>query len=233
MFDGDREPPTKPPHFFSKGMTSQELVEFRRQYDEYVAYADAEFGRLYRSLESSGVLDDTCLIVTSDHGEMFERGIAGHITQTLFEPVIRIPLLISKPGQRQREDVYTATSAVDLLPTLADLAGQPVPAWCEGRILPTADKVVEAQERPIYVLEAKQNLKLGPLTMATAALLKDGFKLIHYRGYEGYAHEYELFDLNNDPEELENLYGTEKSVAEELRAELLTALQQAAPTPLE
>jgi arylsulfatase A-like enzyme len=122
---------------------------------------------------------------------------------------------------------------VDLLPTLADLAGQPVPAWCEGRILPTADKVVEAQERPIYVLEAKQNLKLGPLTMATAALLKDGFKLIHYRGYEGYAHEYELFDLNNDPEELENLYGTEKSVAEELRAELLTALQQAAPTPLE
>ncbi len=226
MFDGDREPPTKPPHFFSKGITSQELVEFRRQYDEYVAYADAEFGRLYRHLESSGILDDTCLIVTSDHGEMFERGIVGHATPTLFEPVIHIPLLVSKPGQRERRDIYTATSAVDLLPTLTDLAGQPAPPWCEGRVLPTSAEVTEADGRTIFVVEAKQNLKMGPLTKATVALLKDGFKLIHYRGYEGYEDEYELFDLNNDPEELENLYRSQKAVAEDLRVELLSALQR-------
>ena len=64
------------------------------------------------------MLDDTYVIVTSDHGEMFERGIRGHVTPTLYEPVIRVPLLIAKPGQREREDVYAPTSCVDLLPTL-------------------------------------------------------------------------------------------------------------------
>jgi len=93
-------------------------------------------------------------------------------------------------------------------------------------VLPTSAEVTEADGRTIFVVEAKQNLKMGPLTKATVALLKDGFKLIHYRGYEGYEDEYELFDLNNDPEELENLYRSQKAVAEDLRVELLSALQR-------
>ena len=74
-------------------------------------------------------------------------------------------------------------------------------------------------ERAVYAMEAKNNLKDGPLTRATVAMVKGQYKLIHYFGYKGYEDVYELFDLVNDPEELENLYSSQ-SIAADLREEL-------------
>ena len=93
----------------------------RQQYDEFILYVDAEFGRLINSMQKGGLLENTWVIFTSDHGEMFERGVFGHKTPLLYEPVTRIPLLILEPGTQTRRDVYSPTSAVDLLPTLAKL----------------------------------------------------------------------------------------------------------------
>ncbi len=76
------------------------------------------------------------MIFSSDHGEMFERGTHGHSTPLLYEPVIRVPLLISSPGQLERKDIHTLTSNVDILPTLAHISGLPVPDWAEGEVLP-------------------------------------------------------------------------------------------------
>lgn len=98
---------------------------------------NAEFGRLIDSLELLGILKKTHIIVTSDHGEMFERGILEHITPTLFEPIARVPLVFHRPGQEKHEDVYTLTSAVDLLPTVNSFVGQSPPEWSDGKVLPT------------------------------------------------------------------------------------------------
>ena len=225
MFDDGWEPVAKEPHFFSHGHSDERLNEERRRYDEYIANVDAEFGRLYSSLADAGLLDNTYLLVTSDHGEMFERGILRHSTKTLFEPIIHVPLLIAKPGQQQREDVYARTSAVDVLPTLAQITGETVPAWCEGELLPGFGQNDSGTGRSVFAMDARGNPKQGPLQRATVALTKDYHKLIHYFGYDGYESQYELYDLQNDPEEMEDLYLSDRSVAAELQAELDEKLQ--------
>jgi hypothetical protein len=211
-------PPAKEAHPLSPGTAKEKLDAQRQTYDEFIANLDAEFGRLLDSLETSGVLENSYVIVTSDHGEMFERGLRGHNSPFLYEPAIRIPLLIAAPGQRERRDIHALTSTIDLLPTLLSLAGATVPAWCEGRLLPGLGGE-EAPERSIYALEAKDNPFYRPLTKATIGMIKGRYKLIHYIGYEKYDDLYELYDLQDDPEELHNLYGSHP-ISAELQAEL-------------
>ncbi len=226
LFRDGWAPVRKQGHFFSTGWPEAALDERRREYDQYVAHVDAELGRLYGYLAEYGMLDNTWLVVTSDHGEMFERGIWQHTTPTLYEPVLRVPLLIWRPGQTQRRDVYTPTSAVDLLPTLCRAVGEPVPGWCEGEVLPGFSSQAPDPNRSIYVVEAKQNPQRAPLAKATVAMIKGRYKLIHYLGYAGYEDEYELYDLEADPEEMEDLYAAQPAAAAELRAEMLGKLAE-------
>jgi hypothetical protein len=69
-------------------------------------------------------------------------------------------------------------------------------------------------------VEAKSNAAWSPISTGTVALIKGEHKLIHYFGYPGYEDEYELYDLTNDPEEMENLHRLKKPLAAELRQEL-------------
>lgn len=226
IFKDDWKPVSKPPHFFSQGYTEETLNAQRRMYDEYIPYADAEFGRLVDFMQERGLLENTYVILTSDHGEMFERGILEHITPTLFEPVVHVPLIIHRPNQTAGENVHTLTSCVDLLPTMHHITGQPFPEWSEGVVLPTlADQPVDAA-RSVFVLEAKSNPKNAPLRTGTVAMVKGQYKLIHYLGSDNMDVQYELYDLVNDPEELENLYVTKRSIAEELQNELDAKIQE-------
>ena len=181
-------------------------------------------------LESNGTLDNTYLILTSDHGEMFERGIAGHSTNSLNEPLLNVPLLIWKPGQTERVDVFERTTAADLMPTLLHLSGQPVPELCEGMVLPTfGGDAQTAAERAVYAVEAKTNSKFAPLTIGSLAMYKGPYKLIHYMGYEEVPSPgglYELYNLEDDPEEMENRYEIDKGVADEMTAQLQERLAE-------
>jgi len=226
IFDDGYTPVSKPLSKFSQDKDEALLLQRRQEYDEYIAYVDAEFGRLISHLTREGILDNTLVIFTSDHGELFERGILGHTTETLYEPVIRVPLIISRPGQTQRQDVYTPTSCIDLLPTLLRLNEQQIPAWCEGEILPSFGALQEPGNRNIFSIEARENPKYGLISKGTIALINDQYKMIHYFGYDGIESEYELFNLENDPEELENLYSAKKTVASAMQNELLVKLDE-------
>jgi arylsulfatase A-like enzyme len=226
MFLDNWAPPLKPKLHFDEGHSNDHLIEERRYYDEFIAYIDSEFGRLLSFLKRTGTLEDTLIVLTSDHGEMFERGIRGHSTPTLYEPVIRIPLLISKPGQSYREDIYSLTSATDMVPTLLNITNQRIPEWCEGYVMPPFMNSNLSSNRSVFVIEAKENPKIGPLKKGTVALIKDKFKLIHYFGYRGYQDQYELYDLENDPEELENLVPSQRSITAELKYELSSKIQE-------
>jgi hypothetical protein len=223
-------PVAKPAHFFTEGNSDEDLNARRREYDEYVAYADAEFGRFLDFMEGGGHLANTYLVLTSDHGEMFERGIAAHVTPTLYEPIIHIPLLISHPGQTQRVDIHTITSSVDVVPTLLAGTGRPIPDWIEGQTLPNNSHGDAGQERVAYCVEAKSNAWLKPLTTGTVALLRGEHKLVHYFGYRGFEHQFEFYDLAEDPEELEDLYPKSPSVCRAMEEELLEKLHKANET---
>jgi arylsulfatase A-like enzyme len=226
LFDDGWVPAAKPLHHFSIGFSDKALNENRSRYDEYIAHVDSEFGRLYHALERAGVLENTYLILISDHGELFERGILGHESPTLYEPLLHTPLVIFKPKQQQREDVHTLTSAVDLLPTLCHLAGIEIPNWCEGDILPTFGGQQPNPERTVYAMDARRTPARAPVTTGTVSLLRHPFKLTHYFGYEGYQDEYELYDLEADPEEINNLYSRDHPVAVELENALATKVQE-------
>lgn len=176
------QPARKPDHWLGDHTLNSKLNGRRQNYDEYIANVDAEFGRLVESLETRGVLDQTYLIVTSDHGESFERGVEGHVTKLLYEPLTHIPLMISAPGQRTRQDIYSPTNHVDILPTLLHLSGKSVPEWTEGTLLPGLGGV-EDLERSTFTLEAKANAPYEPLTKATVAMIKGPNKMIYYTGY--------------------------------------------------
>jgi arylsulfatase A-like enzyme len=223
-FQDEYKPLTKPPSPFSQGYSDVFLNNGRMQYDEHLAYADAEFGRLYDTMAQKRILDNTIVIVTADHGEMFERGIFQHSTPTLYEPIIQVPLLVSVPGQTQRQDVYSHTSCVDLLPTLAKFTGQPAPEWAEGEVLPGFRDEPVQKERSVFSVEAKSSSKFGVLNKVTVALIKENYKLIYYRGYPN-SPAPELFDLSNDPEELKDLASTKPSITAALQQEIEAKLR--------
>jgi arylsulfatase A-like enzyme len=210
-------------------ITSKYLYKMRREYDEYILYADREFGRFFKNLEDSGVLEDTWLILTSDHGELFERGILGHNTSALYQPVIRIPLMIFEPGRTRRMDIRIPTSTVDLLPTLLHVTGGQPANWSEGTVLPPfADTPVDTN-RNIYAIEARNNGQRDPLTNATVVLVKGHMKLTYYIGDEqlGTRQErVELYDIEADPEELNNLNTDKPKLGWELLNELKAKLAE-------
>ncbi len=223
MFSDGWTPKRKKRHPLATRLSEERLNERRQNYDEYIANLDFEFGKLIDHLEVSGVLEDSYLIVTSDHGELFERGEHGHVNPFLFEPVIRVPLLIAAPGQRERRDFHALTSNVDLLPTLAQITGVEQPEWCEGQLLPGFGGE-ENTDRSVFSLEAKKNPAHEPLTKATICLMRGRYKLIRYLGYRTYDED-EFFDLENDPEERENLIDAHPAV-QDLQAELDDKLEQ-------
>jgi arylsulfatase A-like enzyme len=226
LFDDGWVPETKEPHFYSDGHSAAYINHQRRRYDEYIAYADAEFGRLCDLMAQASLLDNTYVILTSDHGEMFERGILEHQTPTLYEPVIRIPLVIRRPGQQLREDVQTPTSCIDVLPTLLHMTGQPIPDWCEGELLPRLGGSEANGERAVFALEAKRNAKHAPLAKGTLTMIRGDHKLIHYFGYHGYDDQTELYDLSSDPEELQDLFTSHSATASDLKSELEDKLEE-------
>ena len=218
------KPISKPWHRLGGQLRDSELNKARRRYDEFVTNVDAEFGRFLDALNESGILDQSYVIVTSDHGEMFERGEKFHGTNLLYEPEVHIPLLISTPGQRSRKDVYSPTNNVDILPTLLHIAGKEVPDWCEGELLPGFGGQENAG-RVDFAMQAWKNPAFAPLTKITLAMRKGKYKIVYYTGYKVDVF-FELYDLESDPEELNDLYLTEPSMAVTMREELLAKLRE-------
>lgn len=197
----------------------------RRWYDEFILYVDAEFKRFFDLMETSGLLHNTWLIFTSDHGELFDRGTQGHITKLLYQPLVKIPLLIFEPGQGTRKDIYSPTNAVDILPTMLQISGKQIPDWIEGEVLPPFKSA--APDRSIFAFEAKDNKQFEPITNGTAMAIKDQLKLIYYFGYEKLKEPLlELYDIENDPEELDNLYQPNSITARNLLDELNTKIEE-------
>ncbi len=218
IFNDGWQPAPKPQHILSEGETPETLERERTKYDQFIANVDFEFGRILDHLEQNGVLDRSYLVVTSDHGELLERGVKGHLTPLLYEPLVRVPLLISSPGQSAGADFYSPTESVDLLPSLLQATGREIPKWAEGSLLPGFGGQ-ESPDREIGMLEAKSSSAFGELSKVTFALRKGQYKIIMYHGIPAYGGQdaFELYDLENDPEELNDLFEKEPQLAQELK----------------
>jgi choline-sulfatase len=102
-------------------MTEAHLRAARHAYYGSVAFVDDQVGRLLQALEEVGLAEDTIVLMTADHGDMLgERGL--WYKMSWYENACRIPLIVAAPGQFRPHRVSEATSLVDLLPTLAEIA---------------------------------------------------------------------------------------------------------------
>ena len=228
-FEKDGFAPVDKPEdpIFSQGFSKADVTRSRTEYDEYILYADKEFGSLYNQLEEAGILDNTWLILTSDHGETIERGIVGHSTDALYESIIRVPLMIFEPGRASRMDIHTNTSAIDLLPTLLHVTGHEIPEWAEGEVLAPFAESGSGPERSVYAMRSPKNGKFVPLTHASVILTKGRYKLHYYFGYveRNIPDLVKLFDVESDPDEMNDLSETQKEITTELLQELKIKLE--------
>lgn len=113
----------------------------------------------------------------------------------------------------------TPTNSVDVMPTLVRLSSGEIPNWHEGELL-SGLGVQQIPGRSIYTLYALKNAAFALLTWYSVAMRKDNYELILFSGYYHGIHV-ELYDLENDPEELNDLSVSMPSVVPQMRDELL------------
>ncbi len=183
-----------------------------RPYDGEVAWSDELVGRLLTTLRDTQRLDDTLVVVTSDHGEgLGEHGEDVH-GYFIYETTLRVPLVVRGPGVAAGTRIDGLTRSVDLFPTLLELAGirTSVPA-SSGRSLVPALRGERMPEEPSF---AESLLPLVHFGWSDLRAVRDGrWKYI-------LAPRPELYDLERDPAETTNLVEAEPARARAMRAGL-------------
>ncbi|WP_457445544.1 sulfatase family protein [Roseateles sp. P5_E4] len=193
----------------------QALIDKHRlRYREAIMGADEALGRFLDELDRRGKLDGALVIVTSDHGESFERGYIGHAGQWLHEAVIRVPLVIKLPGQRAGRVVHTPVGLDDMAPTIVDVLGLAPLPHADGRSLKPALLGGELPVQPVYSMAIERQSRFKPIKAGHYAVIDGANKLVLDLGEQ----QAELFDLAADPHELHDLSKTAPETAARLRA---------------
>ncbi len=118
----------------SDTLTDDRIREVRRAYYANVTIIDEAVGRIVAALERKGILDDTWVIYTTDHGEM--NGEHGMLSKMVFyDPSVRIPLIIRPPGGSAPKTVDDLVEQFDIAATLRELAGAPAIPESDARSL--------------------------------------------------------------------------------------------------
>jgi choline-sulfatase len=112
---------------WDQDFSDEQIKRAKRAYYGSVSYVDDNVGKLLDTLEDAGILDNTIVIFSGDHGDMLgERGL--WYKMSYFESSVRVPMLISYPDKFQPRRVPQNVSTLDILPTLCDLVGtKPAP----------------------------------------------------------------------------------------------------------
>ena len=193
------------------------LAYYASQYDGTIQYTDALMNGILNCLDEKNLMDDTIILLLSDHGEeMGEHGYVDH--WTFHEKVERIPLLIRIPGMNHQK-IEGCVQLEDVAPALLELAGIPIPDFMEGKsFVPLLTGEKQAIRRFNYATGAFWGMIRGPLEEALYKLVlpEEGT-----RKNQRLAFPY-LFNLTEDPDELNNIYSTDSRVALALKNEFLT-----------
>lgn len=180
---------------WDQDFTDDQIKRAKRAYYGSVSYVDDCIGRLLETLEDAGLADNTIVMFSGDHGDMLgERGL--WYKMSYFESSVRVPLLVSYPKLFAPHRVSKNVSTLDILPTLCDLVGtKPSPylpmdgvsllphlQGKEGHDEVFAEYTGEGTVRPLFMI------RRGPWKYITCP-----------------ADEPQLFNLERDPQEVDNL----------------------------
>ncbi len=189
---------------------TKSLYNMRRAYYGLITYIDNKVGELIKALEDTGLRENTIVIFTSDHGDMLgEKGMVQK--RCFYEFSSRVPLIINYPdGWMGGTEITQHTSLIDLTPTILDMAGISVEQLlpCDGKSLIGLIDGSDKSERYIF-----SELHTEGVFSTCFMIRKDKFKYIYIHGKDA-----QLFDIEKDPGEWENLSGRNEFV--EIESEL-------------
>jgi arylsulfatase A-like enzyme len=222
-----------------KGPWLQKLLEHfdnecvdhvRARYHASAAYVEEQVGRLIDFLDENDILEKTIVVITSDHGESLgEHGIwFDH--HGLYEPSIKVPLILYIPGVKGRR-IKGFIQHVDLLPSLLELLGLNVEynVFDGANIFNKIEENVDKLELRNFVYaeeaytERKFAIRVGKYKLITAFKPEDAFCRYCSRVHGGLE---ELYNLEKDPLEKQNIIYDEPDIAKELKARVIKLLRE-------
>lgn len=205
-----------------------------------ISYTDNQIDRLLKYLEERDILDHALLIITSDHGEsMVEHPLDSFFNHGIetYDTTIRVPLIIRFPGGKDGGRVIDrVVSSIDVLPTILDWFGMEHPARLEGVSFAGLKAGETLAPRGAVFAEATmptdspfEDESVWYNARKTKCIVQDHWKLVH----RPLPKQWELYDLNADPGEQENLLGTDPephaALIDELKARLIAWSKDADP----
>ena len=209
------------------GLSENDKQNIVSLYDGAIKYFDTHFGKIIDNLEQLGILKNTIIILTSDHGEEFwEHGGFAH-GHTLYNEVLQVPLIIDYSSRLPSKRIGSSVQLLDLFPTLLDLAGIPNDFELGGKNLLPSVLNEEDIHREIFF----EGVLYGA---EKKGILKDGWKLIENTGlkyedtfdpigdigkyrYPEHKKGLELYNTHLDPQEKQNLEKNYPLIAGQLK----------------
>jgi arylsulfatase A-like enzyme len=226
MFDPDYAGSIDPANFekgehIHRGMDPRDLEHLIALYDGEIRFTDLYLGKVLDELRGAGLLDQTLVVVTSDHGdEFFEHGDKGH-RKTLYDDTVLVPLVIRYPPRVPMGAVVEQpVRLMDLAPTMLSLAGVTPPAGFGSQ----ASDPLHAGRDLSRLIAADSSAPSSGFVAFTdlhgvlASIRTERFKLILGGARRGAA---EMYDLRSDPGERVNRIGLESKLRDELVQRLL------------
>lgn len=216
--------------FYESGLRGEDLARWKfqrymRDYMKTVKSVDDNVGRVLAYLEEKGMLDNTLVVYTSDQG--FYMGEHGWFDKRfMYEESMRTPLVMRLPkGYKRRGDITEMVQNIDYAPTFLELVGAEIPPDIQGLSLApllrgeTPAKWRKALYYHFYEFPAEHMVKRH------YGIRTERYKLIHF--YND-IDTWELYDLQEDPAEMRNLYGREeyRSVISGLKRQLSELQEQ-------
>jgi arylsulfatase A-like enzyme len=207
----------------------------RAAYMAEVSFVDAYVGALLGHLEATGRRDRTLVVFVSDHGEQFfEHGAWGH-GRSLYQEEIAVPLVFSLPGVLPAGlRSSTPVELADVAPTILDLLGVEGPAELQGRsLLPDMLAGPDAAASPTAQYARSNTVMIGKGTVMPRSETWDSVRVGRWKLHRGTLRklgqprfEYELYDLERDPEEVVDLWPSHPIVGHALRSLLEAKLER-------
>ena len=203
-------------------LSAEDQAFITAAYDEDIAYTDQQLGVLRDGLADRGLLEDSLVIFTADHGEeLFEHGGFEH-AHALWQELLHVPLILWGAGVNPGRDA-TPVSLVDIAPTVLDWLDLVSPVPFDGlSLLPTVSASVQVPDRPLYAESV-------PRSTPQSAVIRWPHKLVidHASG------RLRRFDLAQDPHERHILAGNSRALVADFCRHQLRARdsEQAPATP--
>ena len=192
------------------GFEDDAVREVRRIYFAMCAEADAMVGAVCDAMHELGLADDTYFVFSSDHGELAMEH-QQYYKMSLYEGSVRVPMVMAGPGIPGGGETANLVSTIDLAPTFIEMAGLDVRREMDGESLLPLATGQTADSRD----EAYACFTGTALNTSAFMLRRDQWKYIVYMGYRP-----QLFNVEEDPQELCDLAGENPEVVRELDARL-------------